>query len=100
MYALMTPYERFLFCLSLKRVDGGKIKRVCMESSKHKSANISPPNCNRMLIFLASGHFFHALSKYLIKSRNVTNSSICDVTLWNSIFFNNTDRRLFLDNLF
>ena len=28
-----------------------KLKEFCMESPGHNRANISPPNCNKMLIF-------------------------------------------------
>ena len=32
------------------RTDRDNIIRICMESSGHNRANISPPNCNKMLI--------------------------------------------------
>ena len=31
--------------------DRSKMRRACMEPSEHKGANISQPNCNKMLIF-------------------------------------------------
>ena len=32
-------------------INSGKIRRVCIELSEHKGANISPPYCNKMFIF-------------------------------------------------
>ena len=44
-------------------------KRLCMKSSEHKSANISPSKLQKNVAdFWQVGIFGHALSKYLIKS--------------------------------
>ena len=32
-------------------------RRICLESSEGEGANISPPNCKKILVIFSSGHF-------------------------------------------
>ena len=56
--ALLCPGDsiQILLILSQKETFGTETKleelrRICIESPGHNRANISPPNCNKMLIF-------------------------------------------------
>ena len=56
-----------------------------MESSRHNRANISPTNCNKMLIFWQVGIFHHAFSEYTNKSHNFINLVFMTSSLKDSI---------------